>query len=148
MAEPVRDWVGAHVFRRGDQDLLVTRETAPLCEEPTRTGQVGGWSQGDHEAVARRRAEGERLAEWDRRDRRDDPRDQTRRLWAHASSDPADLTRTDGLAAWWLSIRGPALRAPAVQPPRPPAATEARPASPAARTLSELPDHQDEVAPL
>lgn len=324
MAEPVRDWVGAHVFHRGDQDLLVTRAMAPLCEELTRTGQVGGWfflryweggphvrlrllarapaagiraavvrscarhladhpsppdgwSQGDYEAVARRRAEGERLAKWDRRlrqvdtvefiayepehhaygdgralraverhfadssrvavhllaapperragaalamltlalavcepdlqraaarfaavrtrlpspslpDRRDDLREQTRRLWAQASSDPADLAHTDVLAAWWLSIRGlhatlTGLRARgdfapvdalspfaglarALRPDDPvvpyvvlrcahllcnrlglSAATEARLASLAARTLSELPDHQDEVAP-
>jgi hypothetical protein len=241
MAEPARDWVGAHVFHRGDQGLLVSRAVAPLCEELVRAGQVDGWfflryweggphvrlrlltkapvadvraavartcaqhladhpsppddwSQGVYEATARRRAEGERLARWDRRlravdtvefiayepehhaygdgralraveghftdssriavhllsappdrragaalamltlalavcepdldraadrfaavrtrqpsplyrDRRDDLLDQTRKLWAHASSDPADLTHTDVLTAWWLSIR-------------------------------------------
>jgi hypothetical protein len=241
MAEPSRDWVGVHVFHRGDQDLLVTRAVAPLCDELSRTGRVRGWfflryweggphvrlrllaktptsairaavvracaqhladhpsppdewSQHEYEAVARRRAEGERLDRWDRRlrpvdtvefiayepehhaygegralraverhftdssriavrllaappdrragaalamltvavavcepdlaraaarfaavrtrqpsaplpDRRDDLLDQTRRLWAHASSDPPDTTPTDPLAAWWLSIR-------------------------------------------
>jgi thiopeptide-type bacteriocin biosynthesis protein len=325
MAEPVRDWVGAHVFHRGDQDLLVTRAVSPLCEELARAGRVGGWfflryweggphvrlrlltkgpaadvraavartcarhladhpsppggwSQDEYEAVARRRAEGERLARWDRRlravdtvefiayepehhaygdgralcaverhftdssriavhllaappdrragaalamltialavcepdleraaarfaavrtrqpspvrpDRRDDLRDQTRRLWEHASSDPADLAHTDVLAAWWLSIRAlhatlSGLRARgdfapvdalspfaglarALRPDDPvvpyvvlrcahllcnrlglSAATEARLASLTARTLSELPELRDEVAPL
>lgn len=326
MAEPVRHWVAAHVFHRGDQDLLVTGAMAPVCEELTRAGQVAGWfflryweggphvrlrllarapaagirsavvrscarhladhpsppdrwSQGDYEAVARRRAEGERLAKWDRRlravdtvefiayepehhaygegralraverhfadssriavhllaapperragaalamltlalavcepdleraasrfaavrtrlpsprhhaDRRDDLREQTRRLWEHASSDPADLARADVLGAWWRSIRvlhatltGLRARgdfapvdalspfaglARALRPDDPvvpyvvlrcahllcnrlglSAATEARLASLTARTLSELPDHHDEVAPL
>ena len=114
MAEPVRDWVGAHVFHRGDQDLLVARAVAPLCEELSRGGRVRGWfflryweggphvrlrllvranpgavraaviracarhlaehpsppddwSQREYEAIARRRAEGERLDRWDRR---------------------------------------------------------------------------------
>ncbi|MFD0200456.1 MULTISPECIES: lantibiotic dehydratase C-terminal domain-containing protein [Saccharothrix] len=114
MAEPTRDWVAAHVFHRGDQDLLVTRAMGPVCEELCRTGRVRGWfflryweggphvrlrllarahpgeiratvkracarhladhpsppddwSQREYEAVARRRAEAERLAGWDRR---------------------------------------------------------------------------------
>ncbi|MCE6996472.1 hypothetical protein LZG04_16935 [Saccharothrix sp. S26] len=238
MPEPVRDWVGAHVFHRGDQDLLVTRAVAPLCEELSRGGRVrgwfflryweggphvrlrllvkahprdvrvavvracarhlaehpsppDGWSQHEYEALARRRAEDERLARWDRRLRpvdtvefvayepehhaygegralraverhftdsshlavrllaapperragaalamltlavavcepdleraaarfasvrtrqptaplpRDDLLDQTRRLWAWASSELADPASTDPLAAWWLSI--------------------------------------------
>lgn len=43
MAEPTRDWVGAHVFHRGDQDLLVTRAVAPVCEELARAGHVEDW---------------------------------------------------------------------------------------------------------
>jgi hypothetical protein len=110
MAEPVRDWVAAHVFHRGDQDLLVTRALAPLCEElgadawfflryweggphvrlrllttaPTDEVRAAvartcarhltdhpsppdDWSQREYEAVARRRARGERMTRWDRR---------------------------------------------------------------------------------
>ncbi|QQQ79270.1 lantibiotic biosynthesis protein [Saccharothrix sp. 6-C] len=324
MAEPVRDWVGAHVFHRGDQDLLVTGAMAPVCEDLTRTGRArgwfflryweggphvrlrvlakapaevrsavarscarhladhpsppGGWSQGEYEAVARRRAEDEHLTGWDRRlrevdtvefvayepdhraygdgralraverhftdssrvavhlltappdrragaalamltlalavcepdldraaarfaavrtrlpspsrpDRRDDLREQTRRLWARASADPVDLARADVLATWWRSVRAlhatlSGLRARgdfapvhalspfsglarALRPDDPvvahvvlrcahllcnrlglPAATEARLGALTARTLSELPEHHDEVAPL
>ncbi|NUT46116.1 MAG: hypothetical protein HOV94_02180 [Saccharothrix sp.] len=241
MAEPIRDWVGAHVFHRGDQDLLVRQALAPLCEELTGAHRIAGWfflryweggphvrlrllataptdeiraevtracarhladhpsppddwSQREYEATARRRAEGERLIRWDRRlrpvdsvefiayepehhaygegralqaverhftdssriavpllsvrhdrraaaalamltltvavcepdldraatrfaaartgqaanvraERRDDLRDQTRRLWEQASATPSAEPPTDPLAAWWLSIR-------------------------------------------
>lgn len=43
MAEPDREWVDAHVFHRGDQDLLVTRAVAPLCAELSRGGKVRDW---------------------------------------------------------------------------------------------------------
>ncbi|MFJ6671299.1 lantibiotic dehydratase C-terminal domain-containing protein [Actinosynnema sp. NPDC091369] len=43
MAEPDREWVGAHVFHRGDQDLLVTCAVVPLCEELSRGGKVRDW---------------------------------------------------------------------------------------------------------
>ncbi|NUT94343.1 MAG: hypothetical protein HOY78_20205 [Saccharothrix sp.] len=41
MGEPA--WVAAHVFHRGDQDLLVTRAMAPLCEDLVRAGHVEDW---------------------------------------------------------------------------------------------------------
>lgn len=43
MAEPGHGWLGAHVFHRGDQDLLITGTVAPLCRELTRARLVQGW---------------------------------------------------------------------------------------------------------
>lgn len=50
MAEPTRVWVAAHVFHRGDQDLLVTRALAPLCEELGADGWffLRYWEGGPH----------------------------------------------------------------------------------------------------
>jgi thiopeptide-type bacteriocin biosynthesis protein len=114
MAEPARGWVSAHVFHRGDQNLLITRAMAPMCEELARAGRIDDWfflryweggphvrlrlhttapadeitttvartcrrhvaahpsppggsSQRQYAALARRRAQNERLPRWDRR---------------------------------------------------------------------------------
>ncbi|GAA3463438.1 thiopeptide-type bacteriocin biosynthesis protein [Saccharothrix longispora] len=42
MAEPA-GWVSAHIFHRGDQDLLITSALAPVCQELTRAGRVDSW---------------------------------------------------------------------------------------------------------
>ncbi|WP_309114233.1 lantibiotic dehydratase C-terminal domain-containing protein [Saccharothrix sp.] len=41
MAEPT--WIAAHVFHRGDQDLLVSHAMAPLCAELLHCGQIDDW---------------------------------------------------------------------------------------------------------
>ncbi|XVV00446.1 lantibiotic dehydratase C-terminal domain-containing protein [Actinosynnema sp. CA-248983] len=41
MAEPT--WIAAHVFHRGDQDLLVSHAMAPLCTELVHCGQIDDW---------------------------------------------------------------------------------------------------------
>ncbi|MEU4746344.1 lantibiotic dehydratase C-terminal domain-containing protein, partial [Actinosynnema sp. NPDC023658] len=43
MVDGTRNWVGAHVFHRGDQDLLIARALAPLCAELTRAGALDEW---------------------------------------------------------------------------------------------------------